>query len=430
MSRRKTYSKQTEDFSLTVEAIGAGGDGIGQREGKPVFIPKTAPGDVVRVRAEERVEGFFGQVLTIESPSPSRVVAPCPHFDFCGGCALQHLGEAEYRAWKTGKVRSVLERSGVVLARWDDPIFLNAATRRRTTMAVLRTGNGLVLGYNAPRSHRITPVEACLILEPALDHMLQAMKPYLEKLAPLRTAVDLSAQIIEGAVDVVLGGPWRTDGAFTLEQNEVLSAMLNDLGLARVSLQEKRGDMPEILLTSRPVVKHFGELAVTLPPGAFLQASSAGEAALCDFVLEHTRDADLVADLFCGCGTFTGPLLTRGASVYAADSEAEAIGAPQHKLLRSERRNLFKDPMTLEELDAFDAVVIDPPRAGAKEQFRVLAESNVPIIVSLSCNPSTFARDAKTLLQGGYNFTRARMVDQFVWSSHIELAGVFEKKPA
>lgn len=425
MSSRKKNRPHFVDFETTIETVGAGGDGVGQHDGQPVYVPKTAPGERVRVRAEKKSDAYYAQVLKLETASAERVAAPCPHYEDCGGCAFQHIRPEAYQDWKAARVRTVLDRAGIAPEIWESPAFLDAATRRRTTMAVLRTGETLLMGYHAPRSHRVVPVDACLILDPLLDQKIQAIKPLIARLAPVRTALDLTVQIIDGAFDVVLTGAWRKGDYFTLEQNEALAALINEMGIARVSLREKDNDPAEMILSQGPVMKRFGALRVALPPGAFLQASEAGESALRDFVLAHARGFKRVADLFCGSGTFTGPLLETGAEVYAADSEAEAIAALKNPRLRAERRNLFKEPLNLTELARFEAVVIDPPRAGAKDQFEALAQSDLRTIVSISCNPATFARDARTLLDGGYTLKNLKLIDQFVWSAHVEVAGAF-----
>lgn len=427
MAKRKNTPQKAVDTVLTVYALGAGGDGVAMYEGASAYLPKTAPGDTVLARIERFAEGYHGRVLTVQVSSPERVAAPCGHYQDCGGCALQHISVASYRDWKAETVRVTLERAGAVPDEWEAPVFLDAATRRRTTVAVLRTGDQFFMGYQAPRSRQITGVSHCLILAQRLDQVVQAMRPFLERLALLRVPLDVSVQEAEGSFDVLLAGAWRTDGFFTLEQNEALSEMLNTLGLARIGLREREHGTCEILLARAPVMKSFGALRVALPPGAFLQASAEGEKVLSAFVRRHTEGAGRIADLFCGCGTFAGAMLEQGAQVYAADSDGASIAALKHPKLTAVRRNLFKEPLTQKELSGFDAVVLDPPRAGAKAQVEILADSDVPKIVYVSCNPATFARDARVLGEGGYRFVRALMVDQFVWSAHTEIAGVFKR---
>lgn len=398
--------------------------------GKSVYIPKAAAGDVLSACVVEGKDDYKGDIIAIRTPSSERISAPCPHYETCGGCALQHVGADTYRAWKIAKVKTTLERTGIAPRIWEEPVFLPPATRRRTTFAVLKTNEkNLILGYHAPRSHTITDISSCLILDPVLDTLIKSMRPYLLRLAPLRKAVDVTLQNA-GGLDVVLTGDWQDRGMFTLEQNESLAAMANDLDMARISLREHEHAPCEILLTRKPVLKTFGALKVPLPPAAFLQASDAGEKILGDIVLRHAHDATHIADLFCGCGTFTGKLLQAGKSVLAIDSDAaaiQALGGYKNPELTVRKQNLFKEPVPLREFESLniDTIVIDPPRAGAKEQIEVLAQSTIPRIIGVSCNPATFARDARILQDGGYHLESLTLVDQFVWSPHAELVGLF-----
>lgn len=425
MTKRRTIKKPESRFNLMLDFLGDGGDGVGLHSGKKVYISKSLPEEVVSVAAEEKSGAFYGRILHLETASPDRVPAPCPHYDLCGGCTLQHVNTEYYEKWKADKVRKTLEREGIKPDHWEDTAFLPPSSRRRTAMGVLNLGDRLIMGYNITRSNQIVDVIHCMILDPLLDQIIQKMRPYLQVLAPLKKQVDLVVQSVNGAIDVLLAGRWREGDSFTLEQNEALASLINDLTIARISLRGSEHGEIETLLSRSPVVARFGDLKVSLPPASFLQPSDVGERALTDFVLRHTNGALHIADLFCGCGTFTGPLLSRGAQVYAADSEQASIRALTHSNLSTERRNLFKNPLSASELSRFEAVVIDPPRAGAREQFSALADSDVRSIVSVSCNPSTFARDAKILTDEGYKLESVKIVDQFVWSSHVELAGKF-----
>lgn len=432
-STRKPKKKiQPKEIALTIEEIGAGGDGVGMYNGKSVYIPKAAAGDVLTVRVVEGKDDYKGDILSVQTPSPERVSAPCPHYEACGGCALQHIGEDVYRAWKIAKVKTTLERTGVTPRTWEEPVFLPPATRRRTTFAVLKTNDkNLILGYHAPRSHAITDIASCLILDPVLDKLIKTMRPYLLRLAPLRKTVDVTLQNA-GGLDVVLTGEWQDRRIFTLEQNEALAAMANDLDMARISMRAHEHAPCEILLSHKPVLKTFGSLSVPLPPTAFLQASDAGEKALGEIVLRHAQEATHVADLFCGCGTFSGKLLQAEKSVLAIDSDQaaiQALGGCKNPKLVARKQNLFKEPVALREFESLniDTIVIDPPRAGAKEQMDILAQSTIPRIISVSCNPATFARDARILQEGGYTLQSLTLVDQFVWSPHVELVALFQK---
>ena len=419
-----------QELTLTISEIGAGGDGIAMHNGMRIFVPKTMAGDVVKARIEGGVkDGCHGALIAIEEASPLRQDAPCPHYNQCGGCSLQHLGEDAYRAWKIDHVKTTLERVGVKPKIWEEPVFISAKTRRRTTLAVHKLSDKKIkIGYHAPRSHDITDITECGILDPQIEALILKLKPYLLPLAPMRKSVDITVQQA-GGVDMVLTGAWRTDNDFTLQQHEAIAEMMQDLDIARLSLRKHEHAECEILLTRQPVVKPFGTLRVALPPAAFLQASDDAERILSDFMAAHIGDDQNIADLFCGCGTFAGRMLSNQKTVTAIDGDGDAMNALSacaHPNLTTQRRNLFKEPLTTSELEEFDAIVFDPPRAGAKAQCENMAYSDVQKIVAISCNPATFARDAKILTdEGDYTLQSVRIIDQFTWSSHCEIIALF-----
>lgn len=412
-------------MTLPITAIGAGGDGISEHNGKPVYVPKTTAGDVVEIRVEkENADGIQARLLKIETPSPNRVTPPCPYFDRCGGCALQHINDNTYKNWKTEKVLQNLQRAGVEIETLEETVFLPANTRRRTTMVGFKTGKDIHFGYFEYRSHNIVDTKTCLILEPELDAKMQALRAYLPRLLPYQKPIDFMMQHIDGTFDLVITGIKNPK----LEQLEAFAELAEALDIARISICEREFATPEILFTRTPVRKKFGDIQVTLPPGTFLQASVAGENALTQIVSRYAKGRLKVADLFCGSGTFTGTLLQNNMAVHAIDGDydaMQALGAVKHKNLTTERRNLFKEPLSTKELSAFDGVVIDPPRAGAKAQIENLAQSNVAKIIAVSCNPATFARDAETLQDAGYGLSSLTIVDQFVWSAHVETVALF-----
>lgn len=412
---------------VAITSIGGQGDGIATHAGKPVYVPKTAPGDIVTVSLDkESKDDFTAKLLTVEAQGPERVPAPCSYFETCGGCALQHVSEAFYRAWKIENVKATLARAGVRVEKWDDPIFLPAATRRRTSLSVVKTAKGIVFGYNEARSHSVLDIRKCLVLEPELDDLVQNLRPYLPRLLGDCKAIDIMLQRAGGAIDMVLTGPL----AFGYAQDEAIGDMAEKLDIARVSYRKKDFARPEVLLTRKPVVKHFGALRVELPPAAFLQASAAGENALATLVKNHAKDARSAADLFSGCGLFSGVLLEAGAKVYAAENDAAALTAlkaARHDAFTVEGRDLFKNPLAPSVLNTFDMVVFDPPRAGAMAQAVQLSQSQVACVTGISCNPATFARDAKILQEGGYRLTSLTVIDQFVWSAHVEISAVFKR---
>ncbi len=437
MSNRRRYSKNKkrkippQELTLNITDIGAGGDGVAMHEDMRIFVPKTMSGDVVKVHIEGGVkDGCHGRLLSIESESDARKAPPCPHFDDCGGCALQHLGEEAYRAWKVDQVKNTLERAGIKPKIWEEPVFIPPATRRRTTLAVEKLSEKKIkVGYHAPRSHEITDISKCGILDPDIEQIILKLKPYLLPLAPMRKKADITIQKA-GGIDVVLTGAWRNeDGDFTLEQHEAIAKMMQDLGISRLSLREHEHAPCEPLLTRQTIIKPFGALSVPLPPAAFLQASDAAEKTLSDLMMVHIGEEQEIADLFCGCGTFTGRLIAAGKTVTAIDGDEgamTALSSASHPNLIAQRRNLFKEPLTTTELDNFDLVVLDPPRAGAKAQCENLAYSSVSKVISISCNPATFARDARILTDDGdYTLQSVQIIDQFTWSSHCEIIAIF-----
>lgn len=410
--------------TLTINSIGAQGDGLATHDGKPVYVPKTAPGDVAQVKLDSlSSDSYNGKLIAIETPGPDRAPPPCPYFNQCGGCALQHVDEKFYRDWKTQSVKTTLERAGVKVEKWEAPVFLPAATRRRTSAAALKTSKGVVFGYNEERSHHILDIHKCLILDPALDAKMQALRPYLPRLLPELKTCDITLQYAGGAFDMVLTGPLK----FAYEQHEALGELAETLDIARISFREKDFRPLEPLLNRKQIFKKFGTLTIELPPAAFLQASEAGEKTLSDIVVKHAGDAKNIADLFSGCGTFAGAL-AQNAKITAADAAPDAMAAlarAKHPNIKVHRRDLFKTPLASDELSHFDCIVFDPPRAGAREQALHIAQTTVPRVIAVSCNPATFARDAKILQEGGYMLQSMTVVDQFVYSAHVEVVGMF-----
>lgn len=410
---------------LTVTEIGAKGDGVALHNGAPVYIPKTAPGDVI----EAVIKGERGALQKVVTRSPARAHPPCGYFDKCGGCSLQHVTPEFYRDWKTAKVKTALSRAGVEPATWGEPAFLPAATRRRTTMTAIQTRNGVTLGYNEGRSHNVLNIERCLVLDPELEEKTHALRPYLLRLMNDAKTCDVTLQYAGGAVEMVLTGRLQKRGRFSFEQDEALGELAEKLNIARISYREKDFRPPEIILHRKAVVKKFGELSVALPPAAFLQASEEGEQALTALVMNYAKGGTKFLDLFSGCGTFSGHLLALG-PVTAIDGDGPAINAlaqTKYPGLSATRRDLFKNPLKESELSAFDTVIFDPPRAGAAAQVPFLASSETRRIIGVSCNPASFARDARALTDGGYTLASLTIIDQFVWSAHVEIAGLFVK---
>jgi 23S rRNA (uracil1939-C5)-methyltransferase len=434
--RRRPAPPRTAE--LVIDEIGARGDGVGRLDGRPVFVPFTAAGDRVRVRlGDTKGDGIRAQSLELLSPGPGRRQPPCRHFgdgsgDRCGGCTLQHLDEATCTAWTLDHLRRTLARHGLA----DVPIAPLAATlpgaRRRARFAAVRQGARVHLGFNERASHRIVALTACPVLTPRLEALIAPLgRALVRVLAPGGTC-DAVATDLDGGVDLLLVGPPALD----LAAREALAALAGDADVARLSWQPHERAPMEPVAHRRPVSLSPGGVPVVPPPGAFIQPSAAGEAALTGAVTAALAGAGQVADLYAGIGTFALPLAAGGAAVHAVEADATALGALARAALAragrslritTERRDLDREPLTGTELRRFDAVVCDPPRAGAAAQCAVLAASSVAVVVAVSCNPATFVRDARTLVDGGYVLERIHPVDQFLWSAHLELVGVFRR---
>ena len=403
-----------EPTTVTVTRLGRRGDGVAPGPDGSVHAPRTLPGEVVAgIVADGRMDG--PRVLT---PSPDRVAPPCPHFRRCGGCALMHAADGFVADWKVARVREALAARGIVAEI--GPLHVSPpASRRRAALKGRKTKKGAQVGLHARGSHDLVAIPDCRLLHPRLMAALQALEALTRLLAPRWAELGLHRTATATGLDLSVTGAKPT-GADAL-------APFAD-GFARIVL-----DGEAALTAVAPEVDLDG-IRVPLPPGAFLQATRDGEAALRAVVAGAVAGASRVADLFCGLGTFALPL-ARGAAVeaYEADAamlaalEAGARGATGLRPVRARRRNLFREPLTPAELSGFDAVVIDPPRAGAAAQAAALAESDVPVVAHVSCEPESFARDAATLLAGGYRMGPITVVDQFRWSPHVELAARFAR---
>ncbi len=428
--------KSDTDIELTIDALGARGDGIASFEGERVIVPLGVPGDRVNARLARDKDGrLVGRIRAVLAASPSRATPPCRHFGDrpeggCGGCALQHIDAEAYRAWKLAQLEAALARHGIA-ADVIEPIAVSPpASRRRADLTASRKKEGVVLGFNARGSHRVVDLAECHVLRPSL---VALFPPLRELLAPLMKPGD-GAEVLLAATDSGADLVLVTAIEMGLGARERIAAFAQRHDATRVARAHPKRPGVETLLERRPVRMIIGDVPVPLPPGAFLQATAEGEAALRDFVCAAAAQAKRVADLYAGIGTFTFPLATAGAKVHAIDAgkaESAAVAAAARAAIlpgvTAELRDLDKRPLDAAALSGFDAVVFDPPRAGAAAQARALASSRVPRVIAVSCNPGTFARDARLLIDGGYRLVRLKPVDQFLWSTHLELAAAFER---
>lgn len=357
----------------------------------------------------------------------------CPHFGPCGGCTAQDMAQPAYQTWKSEALRKTLERTPPVT--WLDPVFVPDRTRRRVTLAALRVSKSdFRLGFHMRRDTTIIDAPGCIITHPDLQAFLNAARPYLAAMLPFQKPVDILVQMADNGIDILLTGPIGPKGKPDMDVHHAVMDMAQALpDLARIAWRARERDRADILLAPRQPIMRFEDLIVPLPVGAFLQPSLNGESALRNAVQSaiatHAPHAGRVLDLFCGCGTLT-PALLSAPYVQALDSDTGAIAALQSASkaiprLHVAQRDLFRQPLSVKELNGFDAVLLDPARAGAADQCAALAKSSVPLVIYVSCAPNTFTRDAGTLISGGYTLASAQLIDQFTYTPHSEVVGVF-----
>jgi 23S rRNA (uracil1939-C5)-methyltransferase len=402
---------------LAINGLGARGDGIASSAAGAIYVPYTLPGEVVEVdpwpgHPDRR------NLLRVEAASAARITPICPHFGVCGGCQLQHWEAAPYLAWKREAVVTALRRAGIAADVGDIRDAHGDGRRRAVLHARCATHDILDVGYAALYAHRIIPIDRCPILAPGLAGAIDAAWAIAETLKPAAKPLDIQATATDAGIDVDVRG----SGLLTPQLTAALARVAEARRLARIT---RHGEL--IAQRATPVIR-IGRATLALPPSAFLQATVLGEETLARLVAEHVGAARSVADLFAGVGPFALRLAER-ARVLAADSDAGAIDALRRaaaatgglKPVTAERRDLFRRPFVARELAGIEAVVFDPPRQGAEAQARELAKSRVPVIVAVSCNAATFARDVKILIDGGYRLDEVAPVDQFRYSAHVEI---------
>jgi 23S rRNA (uracil1939-C5)-methyltransferase len=389
-----------------------------------VFAALTLPGE----RVSARVEGDRAELIEVLGASGERVAAPCRHFGDCGGCALQHWAGGPYLAWKVDQIRLALAR--VRIETEILPAFAaQPGSRRRLALHARRQGRGVALGFKARRSWRVVAIDSCEVADPrlvaALPQLAAIAEPFLEH---AKSAPTLHVTLTLTGLDIDVTGVERRGGGLSADARRRAAQAAASADVARVTMAG------EVVYQARPPMVRMGAASVSLPPGAFLQAVPAAEEAMAAFAVEAARGARRIADLYCGVGAFTFPLASL-APVVAADVSASAVaalatasgGAPGLKSISASARDLDRRPFLASDLSAVDVVLFDPPRAGAPVQSREIARARCARVIGVSCNPATFARDARVLVDGGYRLERVLPVDQFLWSPHIELVGVFSR---
>ena len=401
---------------VTITRLGHHGDGIAEG---PIFVPRTLPDEVV----EGAITGDRIEAPRILIPSVNRVRPPCAHYKTCGGCALLHARDDFVTGWKQDVIAQALAAQGL-RAEFDVPHISPLGSRRRATFAGRRLKRGALVGFHARASDTVTDVPGCLILHPDLLAALPILQDLTAQFGSRKGELALALTRTDSGLDLAVSGGKPLEGLMGAE----LGQWAGQVGLARLAWGE------EVVAQTRPPLHRLGRATVCPPPGAFLQATEPAQAALQAAVARATGSAAHILDLFAGCGTFALPL-AEGAQVHAVEGVGAMLaaldagwrGAQGLKRVSTETRDLFRRPVLPDELDRYDAVVLDPPRAGAEAQTTAIAASGIATLAAVSCNPVTFARDAKILTQAGFRLNWVQMVDQFRFSPHVELAASFSR---
>lgn len=424
----------SEAIDIAIVRMGAGGDGVGTLgDGSPCFVPRSLPGERVRAApGPRRRDGTHARLIEVLAPSPDRVAPPCPHFtEGCGGCAVQHWAPAAQAVWKRDRLREALSRAGYADAAVADTVTTRPGRRRRADFALRRGAGGVTVGFHEAGSGAVLDLLQCSVLDPRLVALIAPLREMLRRLPALRREGSAVVNLLDTGPDLLL----RTDGPLSPPERAALAAFAQREGLPRIAWALKDG-VVEIAVQLGPATIALSGVEVSPAPGAFLQASPEGEAAIAAAVLAalpaRLAGRGRIADLHAGLGTLSIPLAARG-RVAAFESEAAAVAALSASAARAgvkvtaTRRDLVRQPLTVAELGAFAAVVLDPPHAGAAEQVPLIARSTVPAVVYVSCNPAALSRDARAFAQAGWTLDAATPIDQFVHSAQLEAVVAFSR---
>lgn len=408
---------------LIIDHVGHFGDGVAVSGGETLYVPYALGGETVDVlpspgHPDRRA---LAHVVT---PSPQRIDPFCPHFGTCGGCAIQHWQDDAYRNWKRQLVVDTLNHAGIgceVL----ELIDAHGTGRRRMTLHARQSQQGILrVGFAAAGRHEIIAIDHCPILDPAMHGAIEAANEIAELLRPVSKPLDIQITAADNGLDVDVRGSGPLGTALLMS----LSKLAEKHNLARLT---RHG---ELVIMRKPPVVRVGKAQVTLPAGSFMQPTAVGEETLAALAFERCKGAKHIADLFCGVGPFAFRLAEKF-KVAAFDSDAAAVTALQNavkltqglKPIKAEARDLFRRPLMPQELRDYDCVVFDPPRQGAQAQSQQLAASKIALAVAVSCNPATFARDARILIDGGFKIDSVTPVDQFRHTPHVELVARFRR---
>ncbi len=418
---------------MVIDRLGARGDGIAETEAGPVFVPNALPGERTLVRlGKPRGDGFVAKPVERLSASADRAEPPCPHFGQCGGCAVQHLTEQAYAEWKRGLLLEALQRRGLPTDVVGDLVLCEPERRRLRFAAVGRRGSA-VLGFNRRESNQIIDLSTCSVAVPAIVAKLEPLRALLGQLLKPKQSCDVEIVAAENGLDLLLVGRINLSTPVRM----LLVDFAGAEGFTRLSLQKDERSEPEVVVEFDAPQVRFGDIPAHPPPGAFLQPSQDGERALRQAVQElMPPGTGKVVELYAGCGAFGLPLAAAGFRVAAYEGAVDMVKALTQAAGRNgfggrisgHVRDLVRQPLRPTELAGMDLVLLDPPRGGAAAQVELLCESQVPAIVYVSCNPASFARDGAMLAEAGFELAHVTPVDQFVYTPHLEVVGLFLRK--
>lgn len=415
-------TKATNNDVIEITGLGGLGDGIGHHHGKAIYIPMTLPGDQITLNPDESLKEIIKQ-------SPHRTTPPCPHFNLCGGCSLQHMNENTYATFKQDRLKLALERSGFLNAenqkRLQPAILIGPQSRRRTDLKIAVVKNKINIGYMQRRSHDLVDITQCPILEKPLEEIIFYLKSVLKKYPVSEKLKSIALTLADVGVDIVL----QSDALPTARDKKDLSDLMESIKTQPIRLSWQSGDGAAIIIQDAALYLQMTDtIKVQLPHNTFLQATQKGQALIIEKIIGALKPNDKVVDLYAGCGTFSFPAAKHGCIVTAYEGSGDMVRAAQKAIYDDtnlsrpnfQHRDLYKKPLTAQELNQFDAIIINPPRNGATPQFENIAASKVKNLIIVSCDPISLERDLKTLHGTGFNLISATPIDQFVWSEHLE----------
>ncbi len=416
-------------MTVTIQRLGGLGDGIAEYCNAPLLVPCTAEGDIVSVMIHAYSAGrYYGRMVEVLSPAPARRAPECGYFNDCGGCGLQHLSQEAYRQFKRATLAEALRKSGYNAdAVESNIVFLNPAARRRAEFMLLHSPQGIRLAYQRMRSHLPVEVSACAVLAPPLQQWLKAASVMLNGIHGIAAINRVHVTLAQNdAIDLI----FFADQMISSKNKQRLNAVAPDLGVCRVALQEGV-NTPVVIWQSAPPALVFAGHRVMFPPGAFLQASETGEQAIASVLLPAVPPNARIADLFCGVGTWSFYLARDAQYIHAFEQDErllQALGEMNIPAIKPIRRDLFRMPLSAANWQKYDVAIINPPRAGAFAQVEEMARSTLSKVAMVSCNPATFARDAAILRRTGFRLASLIGVDQFTYTTHLELVAIFERE--